>query len=129
MWTIAANKASNWYRGVLEAAERIMAERHENEASLSRNRYASGKGGAQGIGRGHSTVAGKPLLTKSGRGWQTGGEDARPTSGHLPRLPAAQNAAAVLNVVFLRLGLVGTLSLRFCSDRKCSIVGVGSLLV
>ena len=48
VWTVAAKKASKWYRGVLEAAERFMDKWHENEATLRRNRHASDTGGAQG---------------------------------------------------------------------------------
>ena len=48
VWTIAANKAGKWYRGVLEAAERFMAKCHEIEGTLSRNRHASATGGPQG---------------------------------------------------------------------------------
>ena len=73
VWTIAANKAGKWYRGVLEAVERFMAKWHEVETTLSRNRHASATGGAQGNRKGWGvTVAGKSRLTKAGRRWQTG---------------------------------------------------------
>ena len=75
VWTIAANKAGKWYRGVLEAAERFMAKWHENETTLSRNRHVSATGGAQanrsGEGSGCKETR-KPRLTKAGRRWQTG---------------------------------------------------------
>ena len=48
VWTVAAKKASKWYRGVLEAAENVMARWHEHETTLSRNSHASDTGGAQG---------------------------------------------------------------------------------
>ena len=51
VWTIAAKKAGKWYRGVLEAAERLMAKWHENGATLSRNRHASATRIAQGNGK------------------------------------------------------------------------------
>ena len=72
VWTVAAQKAGKWYRGVLEAAERFMAKWHEIEATLSRNRHASATGGPQGNRKGGVTVAGKPRLTRAGRRWQTG---------------------------------------------------------
>ena len=50
MWTVSAQKAGKWYRGVLEAAERFMAKWHENEATLSRNRNASLRVVPKGIG-------------------------------------------------------------------------------
>ena len=37
----------------------------------------------------------------------------RRISGHPPRLPAPQTAAAALNMIFLRFDFVGTVSLRF----------------
>ena len=49
---VAANKTGKWYRGVLEAADRFMAEWHEIEATLSRDRHASVTGGPQGNRKG-----------------------------------------------------------------------------
>ena len=69
VWTVAAKKADQWYRGVLEAAERFMTKWHEIEAILSRNRHASTTGGPQGIRKGGVKVAGKPRLTRAGRRW------------------------------------------------------------
>ena len=52
VWTVAAQKAGKWYRGVFEEAERFMDEWHENEATVSRNRHASNTGGAEGNRKG-----------------------------------------------------------------------------
>ena len=103
MCTVAANKAGNWYRGVLEAAKRFMARWHETEATLSRNRHVSATGGPQGNrkGRGNSR---RETAVDEGRKEMAGRvAGTRPTSGHLTRLPAPQTAAAALNVVFLLL--------------------------
>ena len=68
MWTVAAEMAGKWYRGVLEAVERFMAKWHEVETTLSRNRHASARRAVpKKIGRGGVTVAGKPRLTRAGR--------------------------------------------------------------
>ena len=48
----AAKKAGKWYHGILEAAKRFMAKRHEIESRLSRNRHAFATGGAQGNRKG-----------------------------------------------------------------------------
>ena len=53
VWIVAAKMAGKWYRGVLEAAERLMAAAwHKDEADASRRRHASAVGGAHGNGRG-----------------------------------------------------------------------------
>ena len=44
LWQDAAEKAGKLYRGVLEPAERLMVRWHENEATLSMKRRASGVG-------------------------------------------------------------------------------------
>ena len=67
-------------------------------------------------------MVGKPRLTRARRRWQTGYQGSRPTRGNLPRLPAPQTTVAALNVVFLRLGLVGTLSVRSCFTKRSSVV-------
>ena len=43
-----SKKASRWYRGLLDAAERFMVKWHGDEAKLRRQRRASVVGGAQG---------------------------------------------------------------------------------
>ena len=48
VWTVAGKTACKRHHGVLEAADRFMDKRHENEATLSRNCHASDTGGAQG---------------------------------------------------------------------------------
>ena len=45
--TIAAKKAGNWYRGVLDAAERFMVWWHKDAADMIRTHHASAVGGAQ----------------------------------------------------------------------------------
>ena len=52
MWTVSAQKAGKWYRGVLEAAERFMTKWHEIEVTLIRNPHASATGGPQGSRKG-----------------------------------------------------------------------------
>ena len=52
LWFTAAQKAREWFRGVLEAAERFMVSRHDAEAELSRNPRASTVGGVPGNGGG-----------------------------------------------------------------------------
>lgn len=56
VWTVSANKAGKWQRGVLKAAERFMVEWHKDAADLCRMRHAFVVGGAQGNvkGRGNS---------------------------------------------------------------------------
>ena len=39
-----------WYRGVIQAAERFMVKRHEDEAQLNRQHRASAVSGAEGNG-------------------------------------------------------------------------------
>ena len=60
----AGKKPGEWYRGILEAAERFMVKWHEVETQLSRQRHASAVGGAQGNG---------------GRGGATAGVEGNPT--------------------------------------------------
>ena len=52
VWTLATKKAGKGYRGVLEAAERLMVSWHNDGADPSRQRHASVVGGAQGNGKG-----------------------------------------------------------------------------
>ena len=52
MYIVAAKKASNHYRGVLEAAERFMVNWRDIEATLSRYRHPSATGGPQGNRKG-----------------------------------------------------------------------------
>ena len=111
VWTIAAKNAGKWYRGVLEAAERLMAKWHENKATLSRNHHASATGGAQGNRKGGRNSR-RETAVDVGR--KEVADRVAPTSGHLPRLPAPQTAAGALNAIFLCLGFVGTLSVRSC---------------
>ena len=60
LWSTAAKKAGDWYRGVLKAGERSMVRWHEDEAQLSRQRRASAVSGAQGNGaRGGSRRSGR----------------------------------------------------------------------
>ena len=75
----------------------------------------------KGIGKGGGNTRREAAVDESRKEipWQqTGKQGTRPTSGHLPRLPAPQTAAAALNVAFLRLGFVGALSVRSCSYEK-----------
>ena len=65
MWTVEAKKAGKWYRGVLEAAERFIAKWHEIEATLSRNRYASATGGAQGNRKGGGNIRRETAVEES----------------------------------------------------------------
>ena len=50
LWSTAAKKAGEWYRGVLEAAERFMVRWHEDEAQLTRQCRAFAVGGVHGNG-------------------------------------------------------------------------------
>ena len=74
VWTVAAKKAGKSYRGVLEAAERFMVRRHNDEADASRKRHASALGGVQGNGQGvrQPSYVRKQQLMKAGRRQQTG---------------------------------------------------------
>ena len=45
-----SEKGGEWYRRILEAAERFMVRWHENVAELTRQRRASVVGGVQGNG-------------------------------------------------------------------------------
>ena len=47
VWTVEAKKADKLYRGVLEAAERFVADWHEITATLSTNRHATTTDGTQ----------------------------------------------------------------------------------
>ena len=65
VWTVPANKTGKWYRGALEAAERLIVQWHKDEGDASRKRQASAVGGAQGNGSGGGNSRKDPAVDES----------------------------------------------------------------
>ena len=78
---------------------------HDDEAELNRVGRRSVTGGMQGNGDGGASGHRETAVDESRKEMTD-------------RLPAPQTAAVALNEVFLRLGFVGTLSIRSCSYEK-----------
>ena len=86
----------------------------------------------KGIGKGGGNTRREAAVDESRKEipWQqTGKQGTRPTSGHLPRLPAPQTAAAALNVVSYDLVLSAFSPFVLVLTKSSSVVGVASLHV